>query len=196
MAYGCQTPSAQRRSDQLFVICQVKSYWEKIYMSYVHWIIVGGASERHLFHTWVQDLFYVKLKQNIVLYPANSCYLIKHCKTKLGACEEMEQMLLIIFSGGKKKGLIFPLKSVPLCDSNKKQARQIEQESGTLMQVLGWGQAEQHCVLCVPLIQTQSSLVVFIFCCRLCCYYARMPQYIHPPLPCWCNSISCQHVLR
>ena len=68
-----------------------------------------------------------------------------------------------------------------------KQARQIEQESGTLMQVLGWGQAEQHCVLCVhlasclyctvfPLIPTQSSLVVFIYCCRLCCYYARMPQ--------------------
>ena len=29
-------------------------------------------------------------------------------------------------------------------------------------------------------------------CCRLC--YAYMAQYIHPPLPCLCNSISCLNI--
>ena len=36
--------------------------------------------------------------------------------------------------------------------------------------------------LLFTLIPIQSSLVIFIFCCRLCCYYARMPQEIHPPI--------------
>ena len=40
-----------------------------------------------------------------------------------------------------------------------------------------------------------SHLHCFV-CCRLCCYYARMQQQIHPPLPCLCNSISCGHVQR
>ena len=48
------------------------------------------------------------------------------------------------------------------------QAREIEQESGTLMQILGWGQAEQHCVLCVHLAS---------------CLYCTADQYLAPGWP-------------
>ena len=45
----------------------------------------------------------------------------------------------------------------------------------TVQLINTWHQAGLSLLL-FPLMPTQSSLVVFIFCCRLCCYYARMPQ--------------------